>query len=64
MKNHQRFQNLILILLSLFILTSCSGGGTIPPPSPPEPIDDVADSHKVTAIAPYYEKLSKENITA
>jgi len=55
MKNHRRFQNLILILLSLFILTSCVGNGTIPPPSPPEPIDDVADSHKITAIAPYYE---------
>lgn len=55
MKKHQRFQSLILILLSLFILTSCVGNGTIPPPSPPELIDDVADSHKVTAIAPYYE---------
>jgi hypothetical protein len=55
MKNHQRFQNLILILLSFFILTSCSGSGTIPPLSPPEPIDDVADSHKITDMAPYYE---------
>ena len=32
MKNHRRFQNLILILLSLFILTSCSG---IVLPTPP-----------------------------
>ena len=61
MKKHQRFQSLILILLSLFILTSCVGNGTIPPPSPPELIDDVADSHKVTAIAPYYEMQEEEN---
>ena len=31
MKKHQRFQNLILILLSLFVLTSCSGNGTVTP---------------------------------
>jgi len=31
MKNFRRFQNLILILLSLFILTSCTGNGTVTP---------------------------------
>ena len=32
MKKHRQFQNLILVLLILFILTSCVGNGTIPPP--------------------------------
>ena len=38
MKNHRRFQNLILILLSLFMLTSCTSRLMLPPASPPEPI--------------------------
>lgn len=50
--------NLTLLLLSgilaLLLLASCNG--VVPgPPTPPGPNDDVADSHKVTAIAPYYE---------
>jgi hypothetical protein len=57
-KNHQRFQSLILILLSFFILTSCSG--VIPPPPPPSEHGEIADSHKVTAIKPFYE--IEENI--
>lgn len=49
---------LILLLLTgvlaLLLLASCSG--VVPgPPIPPGPDNDVADSHKVTAIAPYYE---------
>jgi len=49
---------LMLLLLTgiliLLLLTSCNG--VVPePPTPPGPIDDVADSYKVTAIAPYYE---------
>ena len=36
MKNFKRFQNLILILLSLFILTSCSSDIVIPEPPIPE----------------------------
>lgn len=36
MKNHRRFQNLILILLSVFILTSCTGNGTVTPQPPLE----------------------------
>jgi ABC-type bacteriocin/lantibiotic exporter with double-glycine peptidase domain len=39
MKNLKRFQNLILILLSVFILTSYSGCGTITP-EPPSPIEE------------------------
>lgn len=42
MKNLKRFQSLILILLSLFILTSCSSG-TIPPPELPEPTPTVEE---------------------
>lgn len=34
MKKHRRFQNLILIFLSLFILTSCSDSGTVTPETP------------------------------
>ena len=34
MKNLKRFQSLILIFLSLFILTSCNANITIPPDSP------------------------------
>ena len=50
--------NLTLLLLpgilALLLLASCNG--VVPePPTPPGPDDDVADSHKVTAIAPYYE---------
>jgi len=38
------------------LATGCSGVVPEPPtPTPPGPNDDVADSHKVTAIAPYYE---------
>lgn len=52
--------NLILLLLTgilaLFLLASCNDGVVPEPPTPPGPDDDVADSHKVTAIAPYYEK--------
>jgi len=42
MKKHRLFQNLILIsvLLSLFILTSCSTG-TIPPPPTPSPVQKI-----------------------
>jgi len=56
------FPSLFLIIIILFTLTSCN---SIAPPTPqPDEHDDIADSYKVTAIAPYYEKLSKENITA
>jgi hypothetical protein len=55
------FPSLFLILIILFTLTSCNG---VTPPPPPSEHGEIADSHKVTAIAPYYEKLSKENITA
>ena len=34
MKNLRRFQSLILIFLSLFLLTSCSNGGTVTPELP------------------------------
>ena len=52
MKNYNKlFLNLFLILIILFILTSCSG---VVPEPPPSEHDDIADSHKVTAIAPYY----------
>ena len=49
---------LILLLLTgilaLLLLASCNG--VVPEsPIPPGLNDDVADSHKVTAIAPYYE---------
>lgn len=40
MKKQSRFLNFITILLSLFILTSCSTG-TIPPPSPPGPVQKI-----------------------
>jgi len=41
-------------LLILLLLASCNG--VVPePPTPPGQDDDVADSHKVTAIVPYYE---------
>lgn len=45
---------LLPVILALLLLASCNG--VVPgPPAPPGPNDDVADSHKVTAIAPYYE---------
>jgi len=55
MKNHKKLlTNLFLILIILFTLTSCSG--VVPEPSTPsEPHAEIADSHKVTVIAPYYE---------
>jgi len=54
MKRYNKFfLNLFLILIILFTLTSCSG--VIPEPTPPTEHPDIADSHKVTAIAPYYE---------
>lgn len=55
MKRYKKlFLNLFLILIILFTLTSCNGV-TPPPPPPSEPHGEIADSHKVTAIAPYYE---------
>ncbi|MBU4350022.1 hypothetical protein KJ830_07025 [bacterium] len=61
MKRYNKlFLNLFLILIILFTLTSCSG--VIPEPPPPfEPHGDIADSHKVTAIAPYYETEQGEH---
>ena len=55
MKNYKKLlTNLFLILIILFTLTSCSG--VVPePPTPSEPHAEIADSHKVTAVAPYYE---------
>jgi len=55
MKSYKKLlTNLFLILIILFTLTSCSG--VVPgPPTPSEPHAEIADSHKVTAIAPYYE---------
>jgi len=55
MKNYKKLlTNLFLIFIILFTLISCSG--VVPETStPPEPHAEIADSHKVTAIAPYYE---------
>ena len=54
MKRYNKiFLNLFLILIILFTLTSCSG--VVPEPTPPSEHGDIADSHKVTAIVPYYE---------
>ena len=52
------FLNVILILTILLTLTSCSG--VIPEP-PSSEHDEIADSHKVTAIAPYYETEQGEH---
>ena len=50
MKSYNKlFLNLILIILISFTLTSCTGI------TPPTEHGEIADSHKVTAIAPYYE---------
>ena len=49
------FPSLFLIIIILFTLTSCSGVTPPPPPPPPSEHGEIADSHKVTAIAPYYE---------
>lgn len=50
MKNLKRFKSLILLLLSLFILTSCSSG-TIPQPTPLQKIDIPANyDHEFTKI--------------
>ena len=54
----QLFLNLFLILIILFTITSCSG--VIPEPTPSEH-GEIADSHKVTAIAPYYETEQGEH---
>ncbi len=56
--------NLTLLLLTgilaLLLLASCNG--VVPgPPALPEPDDDIADSHKVTIIAPYYEKEEEKS---
>jgi len=51
MKNHRRFQNLILILLSFFILTSCTGNGTVTP-EPPQPPAQIAETYN-TPNVPY-----------
>ena len=61
MKRYNKlFLNLFLILIILFALTSCSG--VLPEPTPPsEPHGDIADSHKVTAIAPYCETEQGEH---
>ena len=61
MKNYKKLlTNLFLILIILFTLTSCSG--VVPgQPTPSEPHDEIADSHKVTAIAPYYETEQGEH---
>jgi len=61
MKNYKKLlTNLFLILIILFTLTSCSG--VVPgPPTPSEPHAEIADSHKVTAIAPYYETEQGEH---
>jgi len=61
MKNYKKLlTNLFLILIILFTLTSCSG--VVPEPSTPsEPHAEIADSHKVTTIAPYYEMQEKDN---
>ena len=55
MKKYQQFQNLILILilLSLFILTSCAGNGTITP-EPPSPIEE----YYVKLDVPYVEQIT------
>jgi len=55
------FLNLFLILIILFTLTSCSGVIPEPPPPPPSEHGEIADSHKVTAIAPYYETEQGEH---
>lgn len=57
-KYNKLFLNLFLILIILFTLTSCSG---VVPETPPSEHDDIADSHKVTAIAPYYETEQGEH---
>jgi hypothetical protein len=49
------FPSLFLIIIILFTLTSCGGVIPEPPPPPPDEHGEIADSHKVTAIAPYYE---------
>lgn len=60
MKRYNKlFLNLFLIFIILFTLTSCSG--VTPPPPPSEPHGEIADSHKVTAIAPYYETEQGEH---
>ncbi len=47
--------------LVVALTTGCGGTVTPEPPTPPGPDDDVADSHKVTAIAPYYETEQGEH---
>jgi len=54
------FPSLFLIIIILFTLTSCSGVTPPPPPPPPSEHGEIADSHKVTAIKPFYE--IEENI--
>lgn len=61
MKRYNKlFLNLFLILIILFTLTSCSSINT-PPTLQPDEHGEIADSHKVTAIAPYYETEQGEH---
>ena len=50
--NKKKVIGAVILLLAISLIAGCSN---IAPPITSNTIDDIADSHKVTAIAPYYE---------